>query len=252
MELTPVGLDFGNGFIKIAIQNKVSKIPASYSMIGPRGMLNPKTGFRAKPKAFSLLFDDQELWFGQDVLSVTSIRELDTLKYEPRHISILFRAVLYHWSKQHKIDLESLGRLCVTASMPPNVFADRVQYQKAYKAYSKTFNTNKPVYLRTGQDTYRIATKFVSLQREAISYIEVNQSRLPGYTLLMDLGYGTVDSGLFKDGNSNPLVIKTQNSGLLHAYAEIDDIDPEDIEDEEGSRYEEMKEETNGVPEDKK
>jgi hypothetical protein len=177
-----------------------------------------------------MLFDDQVLWFGQDVLGLTNIRELDSLKYNPKHIMILFKAILYHWSQQHRIDIESLGKLCIVASMPPNLYANKTLHNKALSAYSKAFNTTKPIYLRTSDTTHRIATKFVALKREAISYIEVNQSRLPGYTLLIDLGYGTIDSGLFKNGCATPLTINTQNNGLIHAYAEIDSINPDAIE----------------------
>ena len=227
-KITPVGLDFGNGFVKLSINDKTSKIPAVYAETKPTGQLSAKTGKPMKAKTFSLTFGDNDLWFGQDVLGSEfgqSIRFIDANKYHnDGHIRVLFMAALANHVKQHKIDPTSWGKLAIAASMPPSAYADPKTYKVAEKAYKATLNgRSKPWYVRSSiADTFRISTMFAGLHQEAATLAKTMQFRKP--TMIADLGYGTLDLVVVQPNSAQPLFAKSFNVGLVHAFESINDI----------------------------
>ena len=139
--VTAAGLDFGNHDINVCIDGKVAKLVARIAHECPPGQISQTTGQELKPKAFKLLFKDNiAFWFGPDTLGAPAIQKLDMAKYDPAHISILTRAVLYQWSKTHKSDLADLGKLNIVASMPPGLFKDPSNNKKAVVAFKEAFN----------------------------------------------------------------------------------------------------------------
>lgn len=226
-DLEPVGFDFGNSICKICIRGKVAKIPTAYAIKEPHGRVLP-SGFEAKVDAFSLLFDKTILWFGQDVLSGPIIQELDETKYEKFYVSVLFRAVLYEWSRRHKIDLNSLGKMNIVTSMPPGVYQDRLLYKQAESAYQKVFNRGQShMKIRDGKHSSQIVTHFGGIERESVgSYSAAGFGK---YTLVIDLGSGTNDFSLF-NGSPKPIYTATDNTGFLHTYAEINRARPSQAE----------------------
>jgi hypothetical protein len=223
-KIIPVGLDLGNGWVNICIMGKVAKLPAAYAFQRPTGQILP-SGLEAKSKAFLLIVGASELWFGLDVLSGPTISELDDTKYDPDHISILFRAALYAWSKRHKMDLGKLSRLGVVASMPPGAFADRQLNKRAERAYKLAFNRGQShVQIRDGHESIQIVTQFSGLQRESIGAI-ASIARPNALILIVDIGFGTVDYALF-NGGSEPILSKSDNIGLAHAYEQINPANP--------------------------
>lgn len=221
---TPLGLDFGNGFVKLCLAGKTSKIPAAYSMGKPQGALSTK-GTLLKPKAFTVMVGDQEIWVGQDVLGAPLIRNIDASKYQKSHIRILFAAALANHVAKRKVDPESLGRLHIVASMPPGLYQDAEARAKAERAYKLAFNDNrKPWWVRSSlTDTFRISTQFGGLKAEATSYVEANRLK-PGLTLITDIGYGTIDFVLVKNGDGEPVLVKSFNNGLVHGFQQINEI----------------------------
>ena len=229
-EITPVGFDFGNTSAKVCIRDKFAKIPSRVGYERPLGAISTKTGLELKAAAFSLVFNSDDMfWFGQDVLGASGIQKLDMSKYDADHISILFRAVLYQWGRIHKIDLATLGKLNVVASMPPGLFQKPAQNKVATTAFKKCFNRGQShVKIRDGRQSVQIVTKFGGLLQEAVAW----GSTVPRHgkmILTVDLGGGTNDYALF---NGRPLPVKTwtDNAGLLHAYSAIDPTNPAQVE----------------------
>ena len=146
-KITPVGLDFGNGWIKLSIGGKVAKIPACYSTEQPQGQIG-KGNTRIKPQAFSLEIGSRSLWFGRDVLSVPSTRFIDERKHKSKHIRALFAAAMYNWSKMHKTPLASLGRLRIVAGIPAQSYEDKAAQARAIKAYKTAFTLKNHWYVR--------------------------------------------------------------------------------------------------------
>lgn len=225
-----VGLDIGNSWTKICIRGKVSKIPSRYAFQRPPGAISQKTGQELKPVAFHLFFqDDIPLWFGRDTLGIGAIHKLDMSKYDAEHISILFRAVLYQWGKNHKVDLSDLGKLKIIASMPPGLFQKTAANKQAATAFRRAFNRGQShVKIRDGKKTVQIVTSFGGLIREAVAWGQA-VPRQGEVVLTVDLGGGTNDYVLF-NGSVEPLKTFTDNAGLLYAYSQIDPIDPAQAE----------------------
>jgi hypothetical protein len=228
-----VGLDFGRGYIKAAIEIdgiiKVAKIPARYTTSKPPGQISEKTGIELKSKSFMLLIKGQERWFGDDVLSVQSFHENDISKCSPEHISILFRAALYKWSKQHNIDLNSLGKLHIVASMPPGDFKKSTLNKAILNIYRKTFNTGQShPKIRDGKNTWQIVTHFDKLVPEAAVWGS-SMPRKNELILVVDIGYFTVDYVWF-NGSVIPAQTLSDNAGLLHAYSAMNSINPAQAE----------------------
>lgn len=227
-ELIPCGIDFGNAWLCLCLLGKVAKIPQGYAVKKPPGQIR-KSGIQNKVKAFFLKIDDLDIWFGTDILGGPIIQELDDLKYDPKHISILFQAVLYEWSRQYNVDLSDLGTLYVVASMPPGAFQDRSLNKQAESAYRKAFNRRQShMKIRDGKNTVQIVTQFGGLQREAVDSISQTK-RSKSLTLIIDIGYGTVDFVLF-NGGAEPSWSRSDNIGLAHAYQEVDSSNPQAVE----------------------
>ena len=168
--MTNIGLDLGNTRTKMTIDNKHAAIPSLYAYDKP--VIVNGSGRELRVKAFKLLFDDTWLWFGQDVLASQSvIHKIDEAKFDDKHISILFRAVLYEWSNKHNISLSNLGKLTIVASLPPGLYQQSKLGLKAEKAYKKAFNRRQShVKMRDGKHTIQIVTNFHSLVRETVTY----------------------------------------------------------------------------------
>lgn len=223
-KLVPCGIDFGNAWLCLCLLGKVAKIPQGYGLKRPSGQIN-SFGLENKAKTFCLIIGDQKMWFDTDILGIPVVQELDDLKYYPEHIAILFQAGLYKWGKQHNVDLSTLGTLYIVASMPPGAFQNRRLNKQAETAYRKTFNRGQShLKIKDGQNTKQIVTQFAGLQREAVASIDFIV-RSKALTLILDIGYGTVDFSLF-NGGTEPILSKSENIGLLHAYQEINPINP--------------------------
>lgn len=224
----PTGLDFGNGWINICILGKVAKIPAAYAFQCPPAEVLP-SGLEAKLKAFFLMIGTNKLWFGLDILGGPIIQEMDDTKYDAEHIAILFRAALYAWGQRWKINLADLGRLNIVVSMPPGAFANRKLNKQAEVAYSKAFNRGQShLQVRDGKTSVQVVTKFGGLQREAVASVG-SIIRPRSTTLIVDIGFGTEDYILF-NGGSEPIMAKSTNVGLAHAFVEIDPANPSKAE----------------------
>lgn len=239
--LTAAGLDLGNTWTNICISwpgcpdGLVAKIPSRYAYECPPGQINT-SGQLGKAQAFWLRFiqengSDLRLWFGQDILAIPSIQKLDDMKYDPGHISILFRGALHQWEQTHKgglhkVDLARLGRLNVVASMPPGLYQDTKTFNKAKGAYRLAFNgKSKQSHQKIrGEQTVQIVTQFGGLQQEAVAWGEKKPKR-GEWVLTVDLGGGTEDYALF-NGSTIPYKTKTSNTGLLHIYQQINPVDP--------------------------
>lgn len=226
--ITPVGLDLGNTRIKICIDNKCISIPSVYASDVPNVL--GKTGREIKAKSFSLLFkqgnSDIRLWFGNDVLgSQDKIQKLNNSKYDPGHISILFRAALYQWSKQHRVSLDSLGKLSIVVSMPPGLYQKQALHSQALRAYRSAFNRGQShVKIRDSKQAIQIVTQFLELEQEAVLF---GQSIRKPFTtvLILDLGGETNDLAIY-NGSNRPVYTKSIHSGLLHTYAKINPENP--------------------------
>lgn len=225
---TAVGLDFGNHDINVCINGLVAKLVARIAFECPPGQISEKTGQELKPKAFKLLLkDNKPFWFGPDTLSAPAIQKLDMAKYDADHISVLTRAVLYQWSKQHRQNLAALGKLNIVASMPPGLFKDPTNNKKATSAFKRAFNRGQShVKIRDGRQSTQIVTLFGGLQREAVAFSQGLPHR-GEMVLTVDLGGGTNVYALF-NGSTEPIkpTPLTDNAGLLHAYTAIDPLDP--------------------------
>lgn len=233
MEITPTGLDLGNTCTNICIDGKFAKIPSRAAFERPPGQISDKTGQELKAKAFALLFSQKELtvtrWFGQDVLGVGSIQKLDMAKYDPNHITVLFRAALYQWSKIHKVDLANLGKLNIVASMPPGLFKDQQKNKLATLAFRKAFNRKQShLKIRDGKTSVQIVTHFQGLVREAVAFGQ-DIPRQGEFVLIVDIGGFTNDFALY-NGSAEPLGTWTDNNGLLAAYSDIDPLNPAQVE----------------------
>lgn len=234
MEITDVGLDLGNTCVKLCIEidGKLLciSIPSLYAFDKP--VIVGKSGQEIKAKVFSLLFklsedaDDTVLWFGQDVLaSQNTIHKLKEAKYNPSHISFLFRAVLYAWSKKYKVDIASLGKLNIVASMPPGLYQKSNLRTQAEKAYGDAFNRGQShVKIRDGKDTVQIVSQFQSLVREAVIFGKDIPRKNEG-VLVYDMGGETNDLALF-NGSIEPVWSKSLHTGLLHTFTAIDPANP--------------------------
>lgn len=192
-EQTYIGFNPGNGWTKLSIwhEGKVKnyKQPSVYSTVKPEAELL-QNGKTRKLQAHSLVFgqENKELWFGQDALGAKPIRYIDSLRYDPNHLSILFKSALVGWGHKHKVDINSLGKLTIVACIP-NYDRDVTKAERSFRA---AFNVgSRANYIRTPKDTYRITTHFEALIPECYGYIMANNG-LKGYTILADLGYGTV------------------------------------------------------------
>lgn len=229
MNTTAVGLDLGNNAVKVCIDNQTAKVLSRIAFECPPGQISPNTGLELKSKAFSLFFNGNPLWFGPDTLAASAIQKLDMAKYDADHISVLFRAALYQWSKQHKVDLADMGKLNVVASMPPGLFKDPTSNREATLAFKKAFNRSQShVKIRDGKKSIQIVTQFGGLQREAVSFSQ-GLPRKGQIVLTVDLGGGTNDYALF-NGSPEPIKVLTDNAGLLHAFSAIDPLDPGEAE----------------------
>lgn len=228
---TEIGLDTGNSRTQIVFEfgGKTirASIPSCYAMSRPPSEISAKTMQALKPKSFSLIFGERELWFGQDVLGGSSIQEIGMSKYDPNHITILFRAVLYQACIANKVALADLGRLEIVASMPPGLYQEPAKNKAALTAFRKAFNRGqKHLRIRDGKKvSVQIVTKFLALQQEAVSWSQGHRRARGPYSLTVDLGGGTNDYALF-NGNTTPLKTWTDNAGLLHAYERINRVDP--------------------------
>ena len=222
---TPCGLDFGNGFIKLAINGQVSKISSVYGLVKPKGAISPKTGLEQRAKAYSLTVENIELWFGQDVLSGDLIREVDADKYTEFYIKTLFSAALANHVRQHKVSPDEWGKLSIIASMPPSSFEDVGRRKQAIKAYRSVFNGQKtPWYVKSSiADTFRIQTSFVDIYPEAVSYGQAHN--LKNLTVILDIGFGTSDYVLLKPNSHKPVISRSVNdTGLMYAFDQPDSL----------------------------
>ncbi len=222
-EIIPCGLDFGNDRIKVWLQGKGASLPCAYGRKEPPQRTLP-SGVFAELQAFPLLIGDKKIWFGLDVLGGQAIREMDEGKYDADHISVLFRAVLYKWGKAHNVDLASLGTLNVWASMPPGVYADRGKKALALKAYQVAFNRRQShLQIRDGKTAKQVVTQFGGLQREAVS--TVGKKTKDKTVLVVDIGGGTIEYVMY-NGGAEPIFAKTDNSGMLHAFEQVNPLNP--------------------------
>lgn len=220
---TACGIDFGNGRIDICIFDKVASMPAGFGLKKPQAQIDDR-GIETKLKAFKLIIKDREVWFDLDILGGPITRELDDLKYDPSYMSIIFSGILYKWSRQYGVELSSLGKLNVVASMPPGLFSDRAKNKQAQNAYQATFNRRQShLKIRDGKTTSQVVTRFGGLQREAVGTINF-ASQVEKIILLIDIGYGTVDYALYN--NSKLIFSKSENAGLLHAFEQINPVNP--------------------------
>ena len=230
MKQTNAGLDFGNTETKLCIDDKCISTPSLYASDKP--VIIGQSGQEAKAKCFSLKFrlsentNDTILWFGRDVLaSKNTIHKLKEAKYNPGHISILFRAALYAWSKKYGIDLASLGKLNIVASMPPGLYQQSNLRKQALTAYRKSFNRGQShVKIRDGKDTIQIVSQFHDLIRETVAWGK-NIPRKNEWVLVYDMGGETDDMALF-NGSIEPVWSKTLHIGLLHTFDKIDPVNP--------------------------
>lgn len=221
--LTACGIDFGNGKIDICILSKVASMPAGFGLKEPLSEID-ENGIETKLKAFPLIIKDRKVWFDLDILGGPITRELDDLKYDPSYMTIIFSGILYKWSRQYGVELSSLGKLNVVASMPPGLFSDRVKNKQAKNAYQATFNRRQShLKIRDGKTTSQIVTRFGGLQREAVG-INNFATQIEKIILLIDIGYGTVDYALYSKGKL--VFSKSENMGMLHAFQEINPINP--------------------------
>jgi hypothetical protein len=238
---TAIGFDLGNTWTNICISwpgcsdGLVAKIPSRYAYECPPGQINA-SGQKGKPQAFSLLFsqengNDLRLWFGQDTLAIPAIQKLDEMKYDAGHISVLFRAALHQWEQmhkgRHKVDLASLEKMNVVASMPPGLFQDEKTFKRALSAYRQAFDgKSKQSHqkIRSEQRTVQIVTRFGGLQQEAVAW-GADIPRRNEWVLVVDLGGGTDDYALY-NGSPEPRSTNTSNTGLLHVYQQINPVDP--------------------------
>ncbi len=228
-----LGLDLGNGWPKIVLDNKASKIPNWSVSNEPKGQLNAKTMIAAKPMAFSLEIDGNVRWFGQDTLSLPGYQEIDSDKLKPEYIRMMFKATLYRWLSQHKIAPEWLAdkRLNVVCGMPPELYQDRLDRNKAEKVYRYVFDEKRPQYIKLpNKPAIAYFTAFGSgkqagLRPETLVWRAVHKQQ-PGFTLLVDLGYGTSDLCLLHKDKELPIKTVSLNNGLLHSHNEINPINP--------------------------
>ncbi len=225
-----VGFDPGNNRTKIRLLDKNAQIPSRIAFDCPPRAISTTTGMALKSQAFDLLFkDDQRLWFGLDTLAGGAIQKLDMAKYDADHISVLFRAALYHWGKIYKIDLSTLGKLNIVASMPPGLFQSPANNKAAKAAFQKAFNRGQShVKIRDGKKSVQIVTHFQELAQEAVAWGQ-NIPRDGKTVLTVDLGGFTNDYAIF-NGSPKPRLAKTDNGGLLHTYAAINPNDPAQAE----------------------
>ena len=231
MKITPTGLDAGNSSFIVSINGKAAKVPAAYAIVRPLGQI--KNGKETAPKSFSLVIDNKTLWFGADVLTSPAFRGLDEDKLDPKHLSILFRAVLYEWSRRHKIKLSTLGKLNVVCSMPPSPFANRKANAKAMAAYKATFNRRQShMWVRDGSKVKaQIVTQFGGLEREAATYaIQQQQQAKTPVSMVADLGYGTSDYVVMEGPEIR--VTKSWPTGMLHTFERMNPGNPYQAEAE--------------------
>lgn len=238
MTITNVGYDFGNKRSKAAIyfNDKIlcASIPSQYALVKPVVL---KSGQERKIDAFPLLFRidnkgrDVKLWFGDDTLaSENIITEIDQSKYGETHIRRVFQAVLYEWSRKHKIPISELGKLNICVSMPPGTYQKQTLQKQAETAYRNAFNTGQShMKIRPVKgDVTQIVTQFHSLVREAVVWGS-NKPRRGELILTIDLGGGTDDVVLF-NGSPEPIDSRTFNTGLVRVYHKINPIDPFRVE----------------------
>jgi len=222
------GLDLGNGWPKIVLDNKASKIPNWSTGNEPKGQLNAKTMIAAKPIAFPLEIDNVVRWFGQDTLSLPGYQEIDQDKLKPDYIRMMFKAVLYRWLDQHRINSEWLAdkRLNVVCGMPPELYQDRQARNKAERVYRHVFDEKRPQYIKVpDKPTIAYFSAFSGLKPETLVWRAVNKQKL-GFTLLVDLGYGTSDFCLLDKDTELPIKTVSLNNGLLHSHNENNPITP--------------------------
>jgi hypothetical protein len=242
LELIPGGLDLGNGWPKLVIKigedeegnalTRASKIPNWSTENQPKGRLNEKKMLAARPIAFPLKIKDDIRWFGQDTLSLSGSYEMDQDKLKPDYIRMMFKAVLFRWLSQHRIEPKWLSdkRLNIVCGMPPELYQDRQARNKAEDAYRFVFDQNKPDYIKQpDKPGIPFFTAFGGLKPETLAWRAANKMR-PGYTLLVDLGYGTSDLCLLHSDYAVPISTITLNNGLLHSHHENNPIRPWEAE----------------------
>jgi hypothetical protein len=110
--------------------------------------------------------------------------------------------------------------------MPPELHENKVARNKVEKVYKFIFNQNKPDYINSpDKPAIPFYTAFRGLKPETLSW-EIANRLENGYTLLVDLGYGTSDLILLKKGHNGPVRTNSINNGLLHTHDESNPISP--------------------------
>lgn len=230
-KLIPCGLDAGNGWFKICLDGKCSKIPNWHTDQQPKGALT-KRNVVSKPMAFPLEIAGKSLWFGQDTLGRQGIQQVDEDKLKPQYIKMLFKAVLWRWLSQHNIDPDWLTgkRLNVICGMPPEKYQDRQAQNRAFRAYNAAFKANKPDYIKI-PDLAAIPffTRLAGIKPETLSWRAANKLE-EGYTLIADLGYGTSDLVIFHSEHDLPVSTVSHDNGLLHSHYQTNPAQPERVE----------------------
>ncbi len=237
LKLISVGWDHGNGLSKLSLNGMVTKIPNGYSNKMPQGEVSNKTLLAGKPIAFGLEIDGNNLYFGQDILSGDVFKLIDRRKYKPEYLMTIFKAALYAWLQQPKTDSSILEnhRLKITAGIPPEMYQDKSYRIMAEKAYKAIFGHNKPNYIKPkGLPAIPFFTSFgetekSGLKPETLSVLALRKLQ-SGYTLFIDMGYGTFDYAYWHNGQDQPKGVKSIKNGLLHAYGEMNMINPHHAE----------------------
>ncbi len=225
LELKSCGFDLGNGAAKISLDEKVASVISGYAKEMPLGELNNKSMLLSSPKAFGLEIDNENLYFGRDILSGQMVKYIDKRKYtKPQYLMLLFKAALYQWSKQPTTDINLLqeNRLNIVAGIPPAAYQDRSYRLMVEKAYKGIFDHNKPNYIKpVGRPAIPFFTSFGGVKPETLSLYLALRKLKTGYTIVIDMGYGTFDYALFNSEKIDPEATKTVKNGLLHAYGEM-------------------------------
>ncbi len=228
LKMIATGYDHGNGGGKVAINGMVGQTINGYSDTMPQGEVSSKTLLTGKPLAFGLEIDDKILYFGQDILSGQVYKLPDRRKYKPEYLMTIFKATLYAWLQQPKTDAAILEshRLKIIAGIPPEMYQDRAYRTMAEKAYRSIFGHNKPSYIKpVGEPAIPFFTSWGGLKPETLSVLSLRKLQ-PGYTLFIDIGYGTLDYAYWHYLQGKPKGVKSIKNGLLHAYGEMNTTNP--------------------------
>jgi len=214
-----------------------SKIPNWSVLKIPKGPLT-KNNVHAKASFYSLEYNKEIRYYGQDTLSLGGYQEIDTDKYKEHYIRAMFQASLLRWLDQHKVSPKWLEdkRLNIVTGMPPERYQDRPTQTKAFRAFSSVFNQKRPQHIQmSDQNDIAYHTAFeknTGLREEAQTWHQVHKLK-NGYTLIVDLGYGTSDLCLVHFDDTKPdnkkitfTDTKSLNNGLLHSHYETNPVNP--------------------------